>query len=304
MLKGVLVLAKKPVKIKKQLAHKNTITFGSFEKRKGLEGWGFSIPWIVGFLWFMLVPLALSIRTSFFISKLTDPYGFDGDSKFVGFDNYVEVIKDPSYGEVVFNSFLTSLYKVPVVVIFALFVAVLLKQDFPGRTGFRVIFFIPVILAGVIMTYLFNDSVGSISVFSSLTNMQGMGFVNKIFGSSVISSIGTIMWASSVEILIFLAALQSVPAILYEVVEIDGATAWESFWHVTLPYVSPFVILNCVYALVDTFVDSSNPVMNLLSSLSGAGNKYGQAAALSWMYMLATLLVILIFILLTRRWLR
>ena len=274
-------MAKKPVKYKKQLAHKNTIKFGSFEKRRSLEGWAFSIPWVVGFLWLMVLPLFLSIRTSFFQTKLTDPYGFDGDSLFVGFDNYLEVIKDPSYGEVVFESFLSSLYKVPVVVAFALFIAVLLKQDFPGRTVFRVIFFIPVILAGVIMSYLFSDSVGSISVFSTLTSSQTFSIVYKVFGDEIISQIGSIMWSSSVEILIFLAALQSVPAILYEVVELDGATAWESFWHVTLPYVSPFVILNCVYALVDTFVDTKNPVMSLLNTLTSAGSKYGVAAALS-----------------------
>ena len=297
-------MAKKPVKYKKKLAHKNTITFGSFERRRSLEGWAFSLPWIIGFMLLMVLPLFLSVRASFFETKLTDAFGFSGDSPFVGFDNYVEVVKEPAYGEVVFKSFLTSLYKVPVVVAFALFVAVLLKQQFPGRTIFRVIFFIPVILAGVIMSYLFSDDVGTISVFSNLTASSSFGFVYKIFGDEIISQIGTIMWASSVEILIFLAALQSVPAILYEVVELDGATAWESFWHVTLPYVSPFVILNAIYALVDTFVDARNPVMNLLSQLNSAGNKFGVAAALSWMYMLATLLVILIFILLTKRWLR
>lgn len=298
-------MAKKPVKLKKQLAHKATIKFGSFEKRRAAEGWAFSVPWVIGFIWFMLIPLVLSVRTSFFITKLTDPYGFEGDSKFCGFDNYLDVIKDPTYGEVVFNSFLSSLYKVPVIVAFALFVAVLLKQDFPGRTVFRVIFFIPVILAGVIMSYLFSDNIGSISVFSGLVSSGGsFNFISKIFGDEILSQIGTIMWSASVEILIFLAALQSVPAILYEVVELDGATAWESFWHVTLPYVSPFVILNCVYALVDSFVDSRNPVMNLLDTLTKAGNKYGMAAALSWMYMLATLIVILIFILCTRRWLK
>jgi len=297
-------LAKKPVKYKKKLAHKNTITFGSFERRRSLEGWAFSLPWIIGFMLLMVLPLFLSVRASFFETKLTDAFGFSGDSPFVGFDNYVEVVKEPAYGEVVFKSFLTSLYKVPVVVAFALFVAVLLKQQFPGRTIFRVIFFIPVILAGVIMSYLFSDDVGTISVFSNLTASSSFGFVYRIFGDEIISQIGTIMWASSVEILIFLAALQSVPAILYEVVELDGATAWESFWHVTLPYVSPFVILNAIYALVDTFVDARNPVMNLLSQLNSAGNKFGVAAALSWMYMLATLLVILIFILLTKRWLR
>ena len=278
--------------------------FGSFERRRTIEGWTFSVPWIVGFIWFMLIPLFLSIRTSFFNTMLTDMYGFRGESTFAGFQNYIDVIKDPAVGEVVFNSFLTSLYKVPIVVAFALFVAVLLKQEFPGRTIFRVIFFIPVILAGVIMAYLFSDSIGSISVFSGMLSSGGMGFLSEIMDVSVISQIGTIMWSSSVEILIFLAALQSVPAILYEVVELDGATAWESFWHVTLPYISPFVILNAIYALVDSFVDVSNPVMGILEEMTKAGTKYGLASALSWMYMLATLIVILIFVLLTRRWLR
>ncbi len=297
-------MAKQAIKLKKQQAHKTTISFGSFERRRTIEGWTFSIPWIVGFIWFMLIPLFLSVRTSFFLTKLTDPYGFEGGSIFVGFDNYIDVIKDPAVGEVVLNSFLTSLYKVPIVVAFALFVAVLLKQKFPGRTAFRVIFFIPVILAGVIMSYLFSDNIGSISVFSGMLSSGGMGFLSEIMDVSIISSIGTIMWSSSVEILIFLAALQSVPAILYEVVELDGATAWESFWHVTLPYISPFVILNSIYALVDSFVDVSNPVMGILETMTNAGTKYGMASALSWMYMLITLAVILIFVLLTRRWLR
>ena len=154
------------------------------------------------------------------------------------------------------------------------------------------------------MAYLFSDSIGSISVFSGMLSSGGMGFLSEIMDVSIISQIGTIMWSSSVEILIFLAALQSVPIILYEVVELDGATAWESFWHVTLPYISPFVILNAIYALVDSFVDVSNPVMGILEEMTSAGTKYGMASALSWMYMLATLLVILIFVLLTRRWLR
>ena len=187
---------------------------------------------------------------------------------------------------------------------FALFVAVLLKQKFPGRVYFRIIFFLPVILAGVIMNYLFSDGVGTVSVFSELVSSTSGGMLSGLLGSSLTSQIGNIMWKSSVEILIFLAALQSVPDILYEVVELDGATAWESFWHVTLPYISPFVILNAVYALVDSFVDPTNPVMDMFISMTTKGTEYGMASALSWIYMLMTLLTILIFILLTRRWLR
>lgn len=282
---------------KKQLAHKRVkTTFLSFERRRNLEGLVFSIPWLIGLVWFLFIPLFMSVKMSFYSVNGLDLWCTKGLSTWVGIDNYIEVIKDPSAGQVVLNSFLSAVYQVPVIVAFALFVAVLLKQKFPGRVYFRVIFFIPVILSGVIMSYLFSDDVGNISVFGQLvSNNQFLGG----FGS-IASQIGHIMWRSSVEILIFLAALQSVPDILYEVVDLDGATAWESFWHITLPYVSPFVILNCIYALVDSFVDSTNPVMSLLNGM----DKYGERAALSWLYMLMTLIVILIFILFTRRWLR
>lgn len=282
---------------KKQLAHRRVkTTFLSFERRRNLEGLVFSIPWLVGLVWFLFIPLFMSVKMSFYNVNGQDLMCSSGLSTWVGLDNYIEVIKDPNAGQVVLNSFLNALYQVPVIVGFALFVAVLLKQKFPGRVYFRVIFFIPVILSGVIMSYLFKDDVGSISVFSSLVSgNEYLGFFGEIM-----SDIGQIMWRTSVEILIFLAALQSVPDILYEVVELDGATAWESFWHITLPYVSPFVILNCIYALVDSFVDTSNPVMALLNNTEA----YGERAALSWLYMLMTLFVILVFILLTRRWLR
>ncbi len=295
----------KIVKIKKIQAQKaNNYGVVSFERKRNLEGLVFVIPWLIGFVWFVLIPLVLSIRISFYKTTLGDLYG----GAFIGWNNYEEIIKNSSYLETIVGSFWDSLCQVPVVVAFSLFVAVLLKQKFPGRTAFRVIFFIPVILAGVIMTYLFGQDVGSVSVFSNLlSEATGNDFISMIFGGGLSSQIGNIMWKSSVEILIFLAALQSVPDILYEVVELDGATAWESFWHVTLPYISPFVILNAIYALVDSFVDSSNPVMGLLNSLTSSASGesyYGMASALSWIYMLLALLTILVFVLLTRRWLK
>lgn len=288
---------KTKVLTKKQLAHRRVkTTFLSFERRRNLEGLVFSIPWLIGLVWFLFIPLFMSVKMSFYNVNGLDLWCNTGLSTWVGIDNYIEVIQDPESGQVVLNSFLNALYQVPVIVAFALFVAVLLKQKFPGRVYFRVIFFIPVILSGVIMSYLFSDDVGNISIFGQIVaNNQFL----RGFGG-IASEIGHIMWRSSVEILIFLAALQSVPDILYEVVDLDGASAWESFWHITLPYVSPFVILNCIYALVDSFVDSSNPVMGLLNNM----DKYGERAALSWLYMLMTLIVILIFILFTRRWLR
>ena len=124
----------KQVKAKKQLAHKRTLgSVISFERRKSLEGWAFSIPWVVGFIIFILVPLILSIRISFYITQLTDLYGFEGQSKWNGIQNYVDIVQNPEVGEVMLNSFLDSLWQVPIIVFFALFVAVLLKQKFAGR---------------------------------------------------------------------------------------------------------------------------------------------------------------------------
>ena len=123
-------MAKKYVKEKKRLAHEAQKggSLLSFERRRNLEGFLFTLPWLLGFIAFVLVPLALSIRISFFSTVLTDIYGFNGQSKYVAFNNYIEVIKDPNVGQVVVESFLTALYQVPVIVGFALFVAVLLKQ--------------------------------------------------------------------------------------------------------------------------------------------------------------------------------
>ena len=106
-------MAKKPVKVKKQLAHKRTLgSVISFERRRTLEGWCFSAPWLIGFLIFTLVPLILSVRIIFYITQLTDLYGFEGQSKWVGFENYIDIIQDPSVGEAMVNSFLDALWPV------------------------------------------------------------------------------------------------------------------------------------------------------------------------------------------------
>lgn len=271
-------------------------TWFTFERSRSLEGFIFTIPWIIGLILFLIIPLVMSIKISFFKTTLMDLMG----GKFIWFNNYISIIKEPANGIAILESIRDSVLQVPVIIGFSLFVAVLLKQNFPGRVMFRVLFFIPVILAGVIMNYLFADSIGSISVFSQIT-ASNANFLSKL---GVVDQLGTIMWRSSVEILIFLAALQSVPKILYEVVEIDGASSWESFWHVTLPYISPFVVLNVVYGFVDSFIDPRNPVMGILDTLAKTGTDFGRASALSWFYLLLSLIVILIVLLFSRRWVR
>lgn len=113
-------MAKKKVKLKKKLAHSQKYTLLSFEKRRHLEGFMFSIPWLIGFICFIIIPLVLSGSYKLFKVTLTDLYGFAGESKWIGINNYVEIIKDPTVGQTVFESFGNSLVKVPIIVAFAL----------------------------------------------------------------------------------------------------------------------------------------------------------------------------------------
>ena len=98
--------------------------------------------------------------------------------------------------------------------------------------------------------------------------------------------------------LIFLAGLQSISPAIYESCKIDGATAWETFWKITLPMISPMILVNGVYTIIDSFTTSSNPMMSYISSAYGGGagaapgGARAAASAMAWMYFLVVILIV------------
>ena len=270
----------------------------SYEKRKALYGYGFIGLWLLGTLFFFLIPLVKSFWYSFNEVSI-------GEGKmittFVGLDKYSFVLNaDPNYTTYLKNMLLETLWKTPLVLIFSLFIAVILNQKFRGRTLARAIFFLPVIIATGPVYKIINGDMSSTgntgaSQFSTMFSTDLVGELLQFLGiyglsdnmstmiSTVADNIFGIVWASGIQILIFLAALQNIPPSAREAAQVEGATAWEYFWKITFPYVSPFILANLIFTVIDSFTSPTNTVMGRILAMKEDW-KFGEASAMAWIY--------------------
>jgi ABC-type sugar transport system permease subunit len=216
-------------------------------------------------------------------------------------DNYFKVIgEDPYYTEYLGKVLLETLWKTPLILIFSLFIAVILNQKFRGRALARAVFFLPVIIAtGPVYRIISGDmdSTGNSGAaqFSTMFSTDLVGELMQFLGiyglsdsmstfiTAVADNVFGIVWSSGIQILLFLAALQNIPPSAKEAATMEGATAWEYFWKITVPYISPMLVAALVYTIVDSFVDPSNDVMKLVLSASKQW-EHGYSAALAWAY--------------------
>lgn len=270
----------------------------SYEKRKALYGYGFIGVWLVGTVIFFLVPLLTSFIWSF--CDVTIDTG-NSTLKWVGFENFVySLTTDPKYTESLKETLLETLWKTPLIVIFSLFIAVILNQKFRGRALARAIFFLPVIIAtGPVYAIISGDisSTGNTGAaqFSTMfsTNMVGelLQFLG-IYGisedmgtmiSTISDNIFGIVWSSGIQILLFLAALQTIPTSAREAAQLEGATAWEYFWKITFPYVSPFILVNFIFTVIDSFTNPTNAVMKRILALRDDW-QFGVISSMAWLY--------------------
>ena len=282
-------------------------------KRNSLIGFSFTIPWVIGFIFLFLIPLIKTVLYSF-SSISRGKSGFE--LSFVGVRNYRATFsEDPNNLRMVLTSIGNVVVTVIVVVVFSLFLAILLNQDFRGRSLARVIFALPIIIASGVVIVLLKENVlqqnmGSSDTAATLFQGNGlldflklMGLPDNIVGmfESILNNIFDMVWRSGMQIILFLSALQSIPSSSYEAAKIEGATAWESFWFVTFPMISPFLLVNIVYTIIDTFTDSTNTVMSKIFSLV-SGVEYEKAAAFSIVYFILVLLVVgLVYIIMNKR---
>jgi len=284
----------------------------SFPKKQAWAGRLFILPWFIGFIFIFCKSLIMSFIYS--VSKIT--IGNTGFlTTFVGFKNYIYAFKsDANFTKVLVDTLITMLYQVPLILIFSLIIASILNQKFKGRVVARAIFFLPVIIAtgqviSIMRGDIFSQQLFSGERSSSLFTVMGIQSIlvnsglSLTFANSIIlliNSIFDVAWKSGIQILLFLAALQTVPRSLYEVSEIEGATAWEAFWKITFPMISPILVLNLVYTIIDNFTDYSNKVMMMASTLA-KGMKYEYSATITWIYFLIIVIVLGIVGLTTRK---
>lgn len=265
------------------------------EQKYAMGGRVFVLPFYLGFLMFFLRPMIQSI--TFVFNKVTVDVGEFGMS-FVGLDNIKYIfLQDAKFSKNLGSALVQMLYQVPVILVAALFFAMILNQKFFGRVLARAILFLPVIIAsGVVMSVINNDAFASslISSSGSATSSlsQGLqellmrvGLNEEIIGyfTWITDNMFSLLWRTGIQMIIFLAALQTIPSSLYEVSAIEGATAWENFWMITIPMIMPMIVVNIVYSIVDSFTDSGNLVMMQVMDESRQTH-LSNVAAMSWIY--------------------
>lgn len=276
----------------------------SYKNQKIFWGIVFLLPWLFGIIFLFGFPLIQSLYYSFF--ELTPKPG-QILTEFVGFENYIYAFNEhvtavSSFKVELLTTMGDAAINLPVLLIFSLFIAVMLNAEFKGRAVVRAIFFIPVILNSAAIA----TALGGGDVLTQILEAQNIGKlfdleyyliqtgVNQVIITFIVGLIGriyNILALAGVPILLFLASIQSVPKHLYEAARIEGATAYEMFWLITLPNVSSHIITVVVYALVDTFLTSS--VSGIISD-ELSRQQWGLASAMSWVYVLSVLLILIV----------
>ena len=278
------------------------------EAKRALWGYIFISLWLIGAIMFFVVPLVRS-----FLYSINEIHLDAGGMRleFVGWANFEHLfLRDHNFLQNLWASVRDMVLNVPVIVAFSLFTAVILKEKFRGRTVARAMFFFPVIIAsGVVMAVMHHEILQGaggdlgqagesqqgylfqapdiVSIFAN------MGIPEQLleFVTNVLNRLFDLTWKSGVQILLLLAAVNAIPKSSYEAADIEGATGWEKFWKITLPLVSPTLVVTIIYSIIDSFTDFDNPIIQQSRDFMGRG-MLSLSTTVGFVYFIAVLLVI------------
>lgn len=273
---------------------KPTIT----ERREALAGLAFISPWLIGLCLFFAFPIFRSIQLSFVNILNMSEY----ELEWAGLDHYKYIFREDAWYVKHFATTIKEmLIQIPLTNVFALFIAILLNRNFPGRIVYRTIFFLPVILgSGFIMSQLLGQGVQSEAMETAQNVLLPMEVKIYLGGeltalvTDFLSLITSILWKCGVQIIIYLSGLQSVSPTLYEAARVDSATEWEMFWLITLPMLTPIILMNLIYSVVDCFINADNLLFKHIQNTGFALKEWENSAAMSWVFFLFVILIVAI----------
>jgi ABC-type sugar transport system permease subunit len=277
----------------------------SYERKKSYYGYLFISIWAIGFIFFFLFPFITSIRYS--LAEVTIEQGYVG-LKSCGLDNYINLfVKNPEFLPAFTDTVTSVAMKSPLIIVFSLFIAVVLNQNFKGRTFFRAVFFLPVIIAGGIAIEIINGNY-FLSLISSGSRSDAL-FESQSISQTLINSgipqtavdyiiktvgeIFALLWNSGIQILIFIAGLQSIPTTLYEVANVEGSNGWTTFWKITVPMLAPMLVVNIFYTVVDNMISYSNQMFKLIDTYTNQ-LKFDEVAAMSIINFIVIFVVVIL----------
>ena len=264
---------------------------------KSRYGYLFTTHWIIGIVIFFALPLVQSIIYTF--SK-ADVVAGGIKITFMGLDNYKQILfEDPNYEKWLKGSITSYLYSLPIIILLSMTLALILNQKFKGRLFFRALYFLPVIIStGAVINLIFKTTgsdMSDVGVSDALSaNMISVDDIIKLFNingavakyiTSTISKIFDLVWSCGIQIVLFLAGLQSVPSSFFEASKIEGATKWEEFWFITFPMLSRVTLLVTVFTMVELITSERTTLIKNVYSMMRTGN-YDESSAMMWFYFL------------------
>lgn len=267
----------------------------TFEKRRSLTGYLFLAPWLFGGIFLLAFPLLFSFALSFSELQNYTTYAME----WVGFENY----KRAFFGDINYITCITwvlqkTVYDTPIITVFSLIVAIIISREIKGKGFFRSIFFLPVLLGGgFVMQQLLEQGVANSALEATrdlLLSPQVQSYLPaEVFDTltDFLNSITSLMWNSGVQIILFLIGIQKIPQELYEAARVDSATEWEIFWKITLPMISPIILLVIVYTIISANAEYG-PVISYIMWQGFDMSEFEYAAAMGWSFFAVMLVII------------
>lgn len=260
--------------------------------RSRLTGLAFFSPWIVGFLLLTAFPMIYSLVISFSDVRIRVT---GTELTFVGLNHFrYALLQDAGFPTDLLESLFLIVSGLPIVLVFSLVIALFLNRKFRGRSFFRAIFFLPVIImSGPVLTQLVRETDAMQLQMNYGILRQYFYYFNGRFFVLFMNNLVRTLWFAGVQIMVFLAVLQKIDQSMYEAASIDGATGWEMFWRITLPHLRPAILLNAIYSIVEMGSVSSDPTnVRIMAHLLEVNRPYSYSAAMAWVYAIAQLILI------------
>ena len=277
-------------------------TFRTMAARRARMGTLFILPFIIGFIFFMVRPLIFSLQMS--MNEVTLKAGGGFEMKWNNFHNYYYAMNtDPNFNQYLLSESSRMVINTIATLVLSFVIAVILNQEFKGRTLCRIIFFLPVILSSGVLPGIessnefynmlsdISNSVQNSSGLNISASLQDLLSVSGVAGEffdvifQMIDAIYDIVMASGIQIIVFLSGLQAISPSLYEAANVEGCSGWEAFWKITFPMVSPLLLVNCIYTIIDFFMKNDNRVIERINDVMyGVRLDFGVASAMSWIY--------------------
>ncbi|GAA2709792.1 carbohydrate ABC transporter permease [Cytobacillus oceanisediminis] len=289
----------------------------SRQTRENIFGYLFISPWIIGFLGLTLGPLLFSLFASF-----TD-YNITSKMNFIGLDNFKRMFTiDDLFKTSLWNTLYYVLFSVPLTTAGAIFLSVLLNQKIKGMKFFRTLYYLPAILSGVAVYFLWmqllSPSTGLVNTFLGWFGIEGPAWLFDPEWTKPALLLMK-MWSVGGGMLLYLASLQGVSSSMYEAAELDGAGAMQKFFYITLPMISPIIFFDVLTSTIGSFQIFQEAYVMTENGSGGPGNSLlfynlhmwnnafevfdmGYASAMAWLLFIVVMILTVINMKLGKKW--